>query len=45
MVLAVRCMTVMWGDEVWQPVFDTMVPGTMTSAVWTDAVPEAWLQR
>ena len=77
LVLAVRCWTVMWGDEaarpgriwvesfesmtayeqseaeeytaacdeVWKPVFDTMVPGTMTSAVWTDAVPEAWFQR
>jgi quinol monooxygenase YgiN len=32
-------------DEAWKPVFATMVPGTMTSAVWTDAVPEAWVVR
>jgi hypothetical protein len=32
-------------DEAWAPVYASMVPGTMTSAVWEDAVPGAWFDR
>lgn len=32
-------------DEAWAPVFASMVPGTMTSAAWEDAVPGAWFDR
>lgn len=32
-------------DAVWEPVFATMVPGSMTSAVWQDVVPGARFDR
>lgn len=32
-------------DDAWAPVFATMVPGTMTSAVWQDALTDSWFQR
>ena len=32
-------------DAAWQPVYDTMVPGSMTSAAWEEAVPGAWFDR
>jgi hypothetical protein len=32
-------------DEIWAPVFATMVPGTMTSAVWQDTLADVWFQR
>lgn len=32
-------------DEAWASVYATMVPGTMTSAAWEEAVPDAWFDR
>lgn len=32
-------------DEAWAPVYNTMIPGSMTSAAWEDTVPGAWFDR
>ncbi|MFN2465779.1 MAG: hypothetical protein ABR598_05870 [Candidatus Dormibacteria bacterium] len=32
-------------DEAWAPIFEAMVPGSMTSSIWDEVALDAWFDR